>query len=93
MLLHFLRTRQRAATRARALALLADAAPRQGPGDVAWLREAMDEAGSLDYGRALALDYCERALAVDDRLGQFAGERRHGRFLREMLRYVIERVK
>ena len=53
----------------------------------------MVEAGSLEHGRALALDYCEQALAVYDRLGQFTGDDEHGRFLREMLRYVIDRVK
>ena len=57
------------------------------------LGQAMIDAGSLEHGRELALEYSRRALEIHDRLPEFAGDGEHGRFLREMLRYVIDRVK
>jgi geranylgeranyl diphosphate synthase type II len=92
MLLHFMRT-ARGATRARALKLLHTPRTQKGPEEVAWLLEAMIEAGSLEHGRRLALDYSERALAFDEAGLPFLQENEARRFLREMLRYVIERVK
>jgi geranylgeranyl diphosphate synthase, type II len=93
MLLHFLRTAA-AAPRARAAALLAAPRAQKEPDEVRWLGQAMVAAGSLEHGRALALEYSERALDVYDRLDGFgAGDGEHGQFLREMLRYVIDRVK
>jgi len=91
MLLHFIRT-ARPRERARALRVLGT--PRSGKRerDVAWLLDAMIGAGSLEYGRALALDYSERALRADGAL-PFFWDNDDRRFLREMLRYVIDRVK
>jgi geranylgeranyl diphosphate synthase type II len=92
MLLHFLRTAP-PPERERAAALLSTPRLSKDPEEVRWLGQAMVEAGSLEHGRALAREYCEQALAVYDRLGQFTGDDEHGRFLRDMLRYVIDRVK
>jgi geranylgeranyl diphosphate synthase, type II len=75
------------------VALLSTARLQKDPDEVHWLGQAMIEAGSLEHGRELALEYSERALEVHDRLADFAGDHEHGRFLREMLRYVIDRVK
>jgi geranylgeranyl diphosphate synthase, type II len=90
MLLHFLRT-ARKTTRTRALKLLAMPRAAKRPEDIAWLLDAMVAAGSLEHGRALALEYSERALARDGDLPFEDNDDR--RFLREMLRYVIQRVK
>ena len=61
--------------------------------DVAWLLDAMTEAGSLEHGRRLALEYSERALALDASALGWTEESDDARFLREMIRYVIQRVK
>ncbi len=53
----------------------------------------MGEAGSLEYGRRFAREYAERALAVDAMPLPFMTENADRRFLREMLSYVVERVK
>lgn len=92
MLLHFMRTAPPAA-RERALRVLTEPRERKRAADVAWLRAAMDEAGSIAHGRRVALEYCERALTVDARAlaGAQGGDDR--RFLREMLNYVIERMR
>ncbi len=92
MLLHFIRTAARA-DRDRALAILRTARTAKRPEDVAWLGQAMIEAGSLQYGRDLAVQYCERALEVDARGLPFLEENDDRRFLSEMLRYVIDRAK
>jgi geranylgeranyl diphosphate synthase type II len=92
MLLHFLRTVGRR-TRGRAIRLLRTPRAGKAPEDVAWLLGAMVEAGSLRHGRMVAGEYSERALEVDARHLPFWRENDDRRFLREMLRYVIDRVK
>ena len=92
MLLHFMRT-ARGRERDRALALLGTPRLDKQAADVAWLRERMDVRGSLRYGRALAEDYSARAIARDDSLGPLFQETDDRRFLREMLHYVIDRLK
>ena len=92
MLLHFMRT-AKGATRTRALKLLETPRPRKRPADIAWLLDAMTAAGSLEHGRRLALEYSERALATDAAGVPALEENEDRRFLRAMLRYVIERVK
>lgn len=92
MLLHFMRA-ARGAKRARALELLQTSRRQKRAKDVAWLLEAMIDAGSLEHGRRVALDYSRRALGFDDADLPFLQENDDRRFLREMLRYVIERVK
>jgi geranylgeranyl diphosphate synthase type II len=92
MLLHFMRT-ARGAERARALRLLLTPRREKRPEEVAWLLEAMIAAGSLEHGRRLALEYSEQALRRDEAGLPLLGENDDRRFLREMLRYVIERVK
>lgn len=93
MLLHFVRTSSRA-VRARSLRLLRTPRSQKSPEEVAWLRDAMRAAGSLAYGRDLAARYSERALALDAG-GRLPFLRRSDdrRFLREMLHYVIDRLK
>lgn len=92
MLLHFMRTASERG-RERALRLLTTPRPNKPVSEVTWLRSAMVEAGSLDHGRRVALEYCERALAADARTLAMAYDNDDRRFLREMLQYVIERVK
>jgi len=92
MLLHFMREGSES-TRKRARQVLTTPRSQKHPDDVRWLLRAMRKAGSLQYGRRLALEYSERAIAVDAGLGCFRLEGNDRRFLREMLRYIIERTK
>ncbi len=92
MLLHFTRS-VRGATRRRALEILRTPRQEKDPDDVAWLFEAMMEAGSLEHGRSVARSYSERALELDATGIPFFRDNDDRRFLREMLRYVIDRLK
>jgi geranylgeranyl diphosphate synthase type II len=92
MLLHFLRTAGNS-DRERALKVLRTPRRQKSKSDVSWLLDAMIKAGSLKHGRALATEYSERALEVDQRGLPFLGDGEDRRFLREMLCYVIDRVK
>jgi geranylgeranyl diphosphate synthase, type II len=92
MLLHYLRTAM-GADRERALALLETPRREKQAEDVRWLLEAMRAAGSLQYGRKLAIEYSQRALEVDARGLPFFVDNDDRRFLREMLHYVIDRAK
>ncbi|HTW27773.1 MAG TPA: polyprenyl synthetase family protein [Acetobacteraceae bacterium] len=93
MLLHFLRTAP-APTRERALRILQQPRSRKRPASIIWLLRAMQEAGSLGYGRALARSFTERALEFEPRALAFMSESSDDRlFLREMLTYVIDRLK
>ncbi len=92
MLLHFLRTVSRS-TRKRAIDILETPRSAKRPEDVAWLLGEMDASGSLAYGHGVAHQYAERALAVDEEPMPFFEDNDDRRFLREMLNYVVERVK
>jgi geranylgeranyl diphosphate synthase, type II len=92
MLLHFVRTAP-PADRARALALLSTPRDAKPAAEVDWLLAAMRERGSLEHGRRVAREYCERALAVEPAAMARADDGDDRRFLREMISYVIERVK
>jgi geranylgeranyl diphosphate synthase type II len=92
MLLHFLRTAA-SRDRARAIALLETSRDDKSAEGVAWLLDAMRSTGSLRYGREMADDYARRAVEVDDQLGGLFRDGDDRRFLREMLRYVVERAK
>ena len=93
MLLHFLRTAP-PSVRRRALGILRQERPRKRAETVHWLLGAMIEAGSLEYGRALAREMVERALEVESRaLAFMQGSDRDRLFLREMLMYVVDRLK
>jgi geranylgeranyl diphosphate synthase, type II len=92
MLLHFVRTAPEP-LRTRALRVLETDRAAKRAEDIAWLLEAMVEAGSLEHGRRVAREYCERALEADVRALERAEDNDDRRFLREMLKYVIERVK
>jgi geranylgeranyl pyrophosphate synthase len=61
--------------------------------DIDWLLDAMRDAGSIEHGRRLAVEYCEKALELDAEGFPYLEDNDDRRFLREMLRYVIERVK
>ncbi len=93
MLLHYLRTAAAVADRDRALAILQTPRREKRAEDMAWLLEAMKAAGSLQYGRKLAIEYSERAIEVDARGLPFFVDNDDRRFLREMLNYVIDRAK
>jgi geranylgeranyl diphosphate synthase type II len=92
MLLHFLRTAS-ARVRGQLIKILRAPRSRKKARDIRWLHRAMNEAGSLDYGRSLAIEYSERAIAVDSGGIPVLRANRDRRFLREMLRYVIDRAK
>jgi geranylgeranyl diphosphate synthase, type II len=92
MLLHFLRTAARP-ERERALRMLHAPRSRKPRREVVWLRNAMTAAGSLEYGRALAVEYSQRAIALDTRRISSTQNNDDRRFLREMLHYVITRAK
>jgi geranylgeranyl diphosphate synthase type II len=92
MLLHFMRT-ARGTTRKRALRLLRRSRREKPIEDVEWLLQAMVTAGSLEYGRALARTYSQRALELDARGLPYLLGNDDRRFLREMLQYVIDRHK
>jgi geranylgeranyl diphosphate synthase type II len=92
MLLHFLRTAT-PRVRARAVRLLTTPRREKRREEVIWLHRAMVDAGSLAHGRALAVQYSERALEIDRRGLAFLADREDRRFLREMLRFVVDRAK
>jgi geranylgeranyl diphosphate synthase type II len=92
MLNHFMRTCS-PADHDRALALLDTDRRRKNPAEVSWLLQAMREHGSLEHGRRLATEYCERALEAHREISLFSVDGPDRRFLREMVRYVIDRVK
>jgi geranylgeranyl diphosphate synthase type II len=92
MLLHFLRTAGPVARR-RAERVLGTPRLEKAVRDVAWLRTAMLEAGSLEHGRSLALAFSARALEIDARPLSYLQANDDRRFLREVLTYVVERVK
>lgn len=92
MLLHFLRSAP-ADGRARALGILETPRRDKEPDDVAWLLDAMGEQGSLAYGRRLAEQFVERAVAADHAGLEMYEDNEDRHFLREMLSYVLERAK
>jgi geranylgeranyl diphosphate synthase type II len=92
MLNHFVRTAPPPA-RERALRLLHVDRREKDADEVAWLLGAMHELGSIDYGRRLAGEYCERALAAHESLGLWTTHGPDHQFLREMLFYVVDRIK
>lgn len=92
MLLHYMRS-ARGKERQRALAILDRPRPAKNAADVKWLRQRLEARGSLAYGRGLAEQYSARAIAADSALGTLFRDTDDRRFLREMLRYVIDRVK
>lgn len=92
MLLHHLRAAAPAARRS-AIRLLRQPRSAKQAADVAQLLTAMRDSGSLEHGRRVAIEFSERAMEVDARSLLFLTADDDRRFLREMLRYVIERVK
>ena len=92
MLLHFLRTAS-PAVRTRAIEILEAPRPQKDPDEISWLLDSMREAGSLVHGHRFAEEYADRALEADSRPMPFMQENDDRRFLREMLRYVVERLK
>lgn len=92
MLIHFLRN----ATdedRERALEILRTPRSEKEPEEVEWLLEAMHRTGSIEHGRRLSEEYSRRALAVDREKIDFFRTNEDRRFLREILHYVIDRVR
>lgn len=91
MLLHFVRSAA-PPDRERALQLLRLPRSEKAPEEVAWLARAMSDAGSLNHGRAVAREYCQRALEVEARILSPSHDNDDRRFIREMIKYVIDRV-
>lgn len=92
MLMHFIRT-SAGSTRRRALRILRTPRAKKRAEDVAWLLQSMIAAGSLEHGREVAIEYSDRAIELDARGIKFLSDNDDRRFLREMLRYVIDRLK
>ena len=92
MLLHFIRAAPDD-QRERAIRLLTRPRPEKDPDEVRWLLHALHEAGSIDYGRDLARQFINSALEAEGEKLAFMPETRHRRFLREVLNYVIIRLK
>lgn len=92
MLLHFLREAPEPLRR-RALALLCRPRPQKDPMEVRWLLTAMHEAGSIEHGRSVARDFILRARAFEAERFGFMPETPHRQFIREVLNYVIARLK
>jgi geranylgeranyl diphosphate synthase type II len=92
VLLHFIRS-ARPADRDRALRLLRKPRAEKRPTEVRWLRERMEDVGSLKHARRVAVEYSERALDLDARGLPLLLDNDDRRFLREMLNYVIDRAK
>jgi geranylgeranyl diphosphate synthase, type II len=92
MLLHFLRSGGKL-NRDRAIRLLRQPRNRKDHSEVAWLGDAMMEAGSFDHGRTMAKRYSEMAIDLDAAGFPFLEENQDRYFLREMLQYVVERVR
>lgn len=92
MLLHFLRAAP-PGVRARALRILRKERRAKKQEEIAWLLAQMKKNGSLAHGRERAADYSRRAIEVDESLTFFRGSANDRRFLREMLHYVIDRIK
>lgn len=92
MLLHFVRTAS-PSVRDRALRILKTPRSKKRASDVAWMLDAMTDAGSLEHGRHVAEDFSRRAMELDERGIGYLHDNDDRRFLREMLRYVIDRLK
>jgi geranylgeranyl diphosphate synthase, type II len=92
MLLHFLRTTT-SARRAQALRLLRTPRSSKRAEEISWLRRAIEETGSIAYGRGLATEFAARAAEADSHLSGLFEDNDERRFLSEMLNYVIERPK
>lgn len=92
MLLHLIRSAA-PGHRERALRILRTPRVHKTAADVDWLLQTMRAQGSLEHGRAVAREYCRRALDAEERAMDAAGDSDDRRFLREMINYVIERVK
>ena len=92
MLLHFLRTTT-SSKRARALRLLRTPRASKRAEEISWLRNAMEKAGSIAYGRTLSREFAARAAETDSRLSGLFEDNDERRFLSEMLNYVVERPK
>jgi geranylgeranyl diphosphate synthase type II len=92
MLNHFVRTAP-ASERRRALDLLHRERREKDADEVAWLLGAMAERGSIEHGRSLARDYCERAVAAHEAITLFRVDGSDRDFLREMLSYVVDRIR
>ena len=92
MLLHFLRTADEK-SRAEAEVVLKKNRAEKTEEEIRRLHEAMSVNGSFEYGRQFARSYIERALAFEQNNLAFMPENEHRRFLREMLKFVIFRLK
>lgn len=92
MLLHFLRSAGKRQV-ARAMKLLEQPRQSKEPDDIRWLLEVMHRAGSIDYGRDMARGFIERALVFEPEALKFMPDNEHRTFLREILNYVIHRLK
>jgi geranylgeranyl diphosphate synthase, type II len=92
MLLHFLRTAG-PRIRARAEKLLGKRRSEKQADEIRWLHGAMERNGSFEYGRRFARSHIERALAFEGDGLAFMPENEHRRFLREMLKFVISRLR
>jgi geranylgeranyl diphosphate synthase type II len=92
MLLHFI-AQAAPATRERALRTLQLPRTEKAVDEIAWLLDAMHDAGSIDHGRSVARQHSLRALELESTAFPIGVDDDARGFLREMLNYVIDRVK
>jgi geranylgeranyl diphosphate synthase, type II len=92
MLLHFVENAPTAAQR-RALRLLRLPRREKDADEVDWLLSAMHDEGSIAHGRDVALRYSLRALEFEAFAFPHDVDEDARSFLREMLNYVIDRLK
>jgi geranylgeranyl diphosphate synthase type II len=92
MLLHFLRTAG-PRIRARAMKLLTRPRREKKASEIQWLHAAMRDNGSFEYGREFARSYIVRALELETEALKFMPKNDDRLFLREMLNFVIFRLK
>jgi geranylgeranyl diphosphate synthase type II len=79
--------------RERALALLRAPRALKPPDEVRWLHAAMQASGAIEHGRRVATGHSRRALALEPTALGFMPEGDDRRFLREIVRYVIDRLR
>jgi geranylgeranyl diphosphate synthase, type II len=92
MLLHFVRNAA-PAERERVLRLLVTPRSAKDPDEVRWLHAGMRDRGSIDHGRHVARHYSELALHSEATAFPRGVDENSRAFLREMLNYVVDRVK
>ncbi len=92
MLLHFLRSAS-VAKRDRALNILRFPRREKTAKDIKWLHREILNHGSIEYGQKIARKFADRAIALEPKLATFMQHNAGREFIREVLNYMVERLK